>query len=68
MEIVFEKYYPELVDAQAAAADKEKEMKTKYNCYSCTSVWDARNSNIWENGVWMKYLVTAVIWPDTIIK
>ena len=68
METVFEKYFAELSDARRACAAKNEEMKQKYNCYFCCSVWDARNSNVWQNGVWMKYLVTGVIWPNQIIK
>jgi len=64
METVYKKYFENLDDARAAVAALNQEFKAKYNCYFCCSVWDARNSNIWENHVWMKYLVTGVIWPD----
>lgn len=68
METVFKQYFPSLEAANAACAAKNAEMKQQYNCYFCCSVWDARNSNVWIDHVWMPYLVTAVIWPETIIK
>lgn len=64
METIFEKYFEDLNDARRAQAAKNEEMKQKYNCYFCVSVWDARNSQIWQNGVWMKYLLTVTIWPE----
>ena len=64
MKTIFEKYFEDLNDARRAQAAKNEEMKQKYNCYFCVAVWDARNSQIWQNGVWMKYLLTVDIWPE----
>ena len=65
MKTIFEKYFETLNEARAARAAKEQELKKQYDCYFCVAVWDARNSNIWEDGKYMMYVVTADIWPDT---
>lgn len=68
METIFEKYFEDLNDARRAQAAKHDELKQKYNCYFCVSVWDAADDRHFENGRFCRWYLTAVIWPDTIIK
>jgi hypothetical protein len=68
METIYKKYFENLDDARRAQREKDAELRKKYNCYFCVAVWDAADDRHFEDGRFFRYILTADIWPDTIIR
>lgn len=68
METIERKYFADLDEAREYSRKRNEELKQQYNCYFAAGVWDAHEDNHWENGVWMRWIFIADIWPEQIIN
>lgn len=64
MKTIEQKYFPTLGAALSYSRKRIKELKKLYTCYIAANVWDAWKDHHFENGVYMRYVFIADIWPD----
>lgn len=64
METIEKRYFADLDAAKAYSNKRNKELEKEYSCYFCASVWDAHDDYHFENGVYMRWVFIADIWPE----